>query len=224
MTRGLIRRDPGELPAEVTGFVGRQRELAVLDGLLGTARLVTVTGPGGVGKTRIALRAAARGRGQFADGVCLAELGELHDPDLLPHTVATCLGLPGQEAGSQADAIVDYLRGRQLLLILDSCEHLIGACAKLAEPVLRYAAQVTILATSRQPMNVPGEHCCPVPPLPVPEPEPSRASASRASASRGGTGRAVPAGAGAATRWSCSPSGPRRPRPASPSRRPTAAR
>jgi predicted ATPase len=120
----------------------------VLDGLLGTARLVTVTGPGGVGKTRIALRAAARARGQFADGVCLAELGELHDPDLL-------------------------------LLILDSCEHLIGACAKLAEPVLRYAAQVTILATSRQPMNVPGEHCCPVPPLPVPEPEPSRASARR---------------------------------------------
>src|SRR6266568_3089982 len=189
MTRGLIRRDPGELPAEVTGFVGRQRELAVLDGLLGTARLVTVTGPGGVGKTRVALRAAAKGRGQFADGVCLAELGELHDPDLLPHTVATCLGLPGQEAGSQADAIVDYLRGRQLLLILDSCEHLIGACAKLAEPVLRYAAQVTILATSRQPMNVPGEHCCPVPPLPVPEPEPSRASASRGSASRASAGQ-----------------------------------
>jgi predicted ATPase len=79
----------------------------VLDGWLGTARLVTVTGPGGVGKTRVALRAAARGRGKFADGVCLAELGGLHDPDLLPHTVATCLGLPGQEVGSQADAIVD---------------------------------------------------------------------------------------------------------------------
>jgi len=68
-----------------------------------------VTGPGGVGKTRVALRAAARSRCQFADGICLAELGGLHDPDLLPHTVATCLGLPGQEAGSQADAIVDYL-------------------------------------------------------------------------------------------------------------------
>ena len=66
--------------------------------------------------------------------------GGLHDPDLLLQTVATCLGLPGQEVGSQADAIVDYLRGRQLLLILDSCEHLIGVCAKLAEPVLRYAA------------------------------------------------------------------------------------
>ena len=186
MTHGLIWRDPGELPAEVTGFVGRQRELAVLDGLLGTARLVTVTGPGGVGKTRVALRAAARGRGQFADGVCLAELGWLHDPDLLPHTVATCLGLPGQDTGSQADAIVEYLRGRQLLLILDSCEHLIGACAALAEPVLRYAAQVTILATSRQPMNVPGEHCCPVPPLPVPEP-----GSSLGGAGWGGRGDAV---------------------------------
>ena len=188
MTRGLMRRDPGELPAEVTGFVGRQRELAVLDGLLGTARLVTVTGPGGVGKTRVALRAAARSRGQFADGVCLAELGGLHDPDLLPHTVATCLGLPGQEAGSQADAIVDYLRGRQLLLILDSCEHLIGACAALAGAVLAGAVL---------------------------------AGAVLAGAVLAG---AVLAGPGAATRSSCSPSGPRRPRPASPSRRPTAAR
>jgi predicted ATPase len=163
----------------------------VLDGLLGTARLVTVTGPGGVGKTRVALRAAARSRGQFADVVCLAELGGLYDPDLLPHTVATCLGLPGQEVGSQADAIVDYLRGRQLLLILDSCEHLIGACARLAEPVLRYAAQVTILATSRQPMNVPGERCCPVPPLSVPEPEASRGGAGRGSAAWSGRGDAV---------------------------------
>ena len=101
MTHGLTGKRPGELPAEVTGFVGRQRELAVLDGLLGTARLVTVTGPGGVGKTRVALRAAARGRGRFADGVCLAELGGLHDPDLLPHTVATCLGLPEQDDRSQ---------------------------------------------------------------------------------------------------------------------------
>ena len=96
MTRGLMRRDPGELPAEVTGFVGRQRELAVLDGLLGTARLVTVTGPGGVGKTRVALRAAAKSRSQFADGVWLAELGGLHDPDLLPHTIARLRRHAGQ--------------------------------------------------------------------------------------------------------------------------------
>ena len=169
MTLSLIRRRSGELPVDVTGFVGRQRELAVLDDLLRTARLVTVTGPGGVGKTRVALRAAARACGQFADGVFLAELGGLHDPDLLPHTVATCLGLPEGDSRAQADAVVDYLHGRQLLLILDSCEHLIGACAALAEMVLRYAPQVTMLATSRQPVNLPGEHCCPIPPLPVPE-------------------------------------------------------
>ena len=202
MTLDLIRRRPGELPVEVTGFVGRQRELVLLDGLLRTARLVTVTGPGGVGKTRVALRAAARDCGQFADGVCLAELGGLHDPDLLPHTVATCLGLPELDARAEADAVADYLRGRQLLLILDSCEHLIGACAALAEMVLRYAPRVTMLATSRQPMNVPGEHCCPIPPLPVPEP----------GASTGAAG----------TRWSCSPSVRRRPRRASRSPRPTA--
>jgi non-specific serine/threonine protein kinase len=171
MTGGLIRPVPGELPGEVTGFVGRRRELAVLDGLLVTARLVTVTGPGGVGKTRVALRAAARARGRFADGAFLAELGGLHDPALLPHTVASCLGLPEQDARAQADAIVDYLQGRQLLLILDSCEHLIGACADLTGLLLRYAGRVTVLATSRQPMNVPGEHCYPVPPLPVPRPE-----------------------------------------------------
>jgi predicted ATPase/DNA-binding CsgD family transcriptional regulator len=179
MTGGLIRPVPGELPGEVTGFVGRRRELAVLDGLLVTARLVTVTGPGGVGKTRVALRAAARARGRFADGAFLAELGGLHDPGLLPHTVASCLGLPEQDARGQADAIVDYLQGRQLLLILDSCEHLIGACADLVGLLLRYAARVTVLATSRQPMNVLGEHCYPVPPLPVPAPEAGEGGAGR---------------------------------------------
>jgi predicted ATPase/DNA-binding CsgD family transcriptional regulator len=190
MTGGLIRPVHGELPGEVTGFVGRRRELAVLDGLLGPARLVTVTGPGGVGKTRVALRAAARARGRFADGAFLAELGGLHDPGLLPHTVASCLGLPEQDARAQADAIVDYLQDRQLLLLLDSCEHLIGACADLAGLLLRYAARVTVLATSRQPMNVLGEHCYPVPPLPVPTPEAGRGGAGRTCAGRGGVGGA----------------------------------
>jgi non-specific serine/threonine protein kinase len=180
MTLGLIWRRPGELPLEVTGFVGRQRELAGLAGLLRTARLVTVIGPGGVGKTRVALRTAARVEGQFADGVCLAELGGLRDPDLLPHTVATSLGLPEPDARSEAEAIVEYLRGRELLLILDTCEHLIGACADLAGLVLRHAPGVTILATSRQPLDLPGEHHFQIPPLPVPEPDaaqPSRGDA-----------------------------------------------
>jgi non-specific serine/threonine protein kinase len=166
---GLIPRRPGELPAEVTGFVGRQRELAQLAGQLQSARLVTVTGPGGVGKTRVALRTAARMAKGFTDGWCLAELAGLRDPELLPHTVATCLGLPEQDARTQLDAVLDYLRGRQLLLILDTCEHLVDACAMLADLLLRETAQVTVLATSRQPLDILGEHTCVVPPLPVPE-------------------------------------------------------
>jgi predicted ATPase/DNA-binding CsgD family transcriptional regulator len=168
-TGGLART--GLLPVEVTGFVGRETELASLAGLLGGARLVTVTGPGGVGKTRVALRAAARTAGSFADGVYLAELSGLRDPELLPHTVATCLGLPEQDARSRLDAVLDYLRDRELLLVLDTCEHLVDACAMLADVLLRATTSVTVLATSRQPLDVPGEHTLSLDPLPVPDPD-----------------------------------------------------
>ncbi len=179
MPLGLTRQRPGELPLEVTGFVGRSCELAELTGLLRTARLVTVTGPGGVGKTRVALRAVAQltqdqsaGTGlarEFPDGIWLVELSGLHDPELLADTVATGLGLAGNENHSQLDAILDHLRDQRLLLILDTCEHLIDACAMLADILLR-ATPVTVLATSRQPLAVPGEHTCAIPPLPVPDP------------------------------------------------------
>jgi predicted ATPase/DNA-binding CsgD family transcriptional regulator len=168
MLKGLTRQRPGELPLEVTGFVGRQRELAELSGLLRSARLVTVTGPGGVGKTRVALRAAAQLSGEFADDTCLVELSGLHDPELLPDTIATSLGLPGTEPRSQLDAIIEHLRDQRMLLILDTCEHLVDACAMLADVLLR-ATTVTVLATSRQPLAVPGEHTCAIPPLPVPD-------------------------------------------------------
>lgn len=165
---GLVHRRAGELPTELTGFVGRRAELAQLAGLLETARLITVTGPGGVGKTRVSLRAAALAANRYPDdGVCLVELSALRDPELLPHTVATGLGLPQTE--SQLDAVLDYLHDRKLLLILDTCEHLLDACAMLADAILRAAPGVTVLATSRQPLDVPGEHTCPVPPLPVPD-------------------------------------------------------
>jgi non-specific serine/threonine protein kinase len=189
MPLGLTRQRPGELPLEVTGFVGRSCELAELTGLLRTARLVTVTGPGGVGKTRVALRAVAllaqpqsaqpqsaqpqsaeTGLArEFPDGIWLVELSGLHDPELLADTVATGLGLAGNENHSQLDAILDHLRDQRLLLILDTCEHLIDACAMLADILLR-ATPVTVLATSRQPVAVPGEHTCAIPPLPVPDP------------------------------------------------------
>ncbi len=181
MPLGLTRQRPGELPLEVTGFVGRSCELAELTGLLRTARLVTVTGPGGVGKTRVALRAVAQLAeaglaSEFPDGVWLVELSGLHDPELLPDTVATGLGLAGNENHSQLDAILDHLRDQRLLLILDTCEHLIDACAMLADILLR-ATPVTVLATSRQPLAVPGEHTCAIPPLPVPEPHARSAGA-----------------------------------------------
>ena len=162
-------RRAGALPAEVTGFVGRQRELADLSRLLSSARLITVTGPGGVGKTRVALRCAAEVAARFAHGVCLAELSALRDPELLPHTVATALGLPENDERAELDAIIDYLRDRELLLVLDTCEHLVDACAILAEVLLRAAPGVRLLATSRQPLDVPGEHTRAIAPLPLPD-------------------------------------------------------
>src|SRR5487761_732795 len=110
------------LPVEVTGFVGRRAELAQLSQTLTAARLVTVLGPGGVGKTRLALRAAHEAAGQFADGVCLAELSGLTDPELVPHTVAAALGIAEQDGRLRLDVLLDYARDRSLLLIFDTCE------------------------------------------------------------------------------------------------------
>ena len=166
----VARDEPGLPPAELTGFVGRKAELTGLTALLDTARLVTAVGPPGVGKTRVGLRAAALAAERYPDGVRFAELSELHDPALLAAAVAACLGLPERDGRSQRSAVLNYLRGRELLLILDTCEHLIDACAAFAEGVLREAPRVTLLATSRQPLDVPGEHVYPVRPLPVPEP------------------------------------------------------
>ncbi|MFI6392746.1 ATP-binding protein [Nonomuraea sp. NPDC050540] len=157
----------GGLPVQVTGFVGRTGELAMVARLLGEARLVTLVGPGGVGKTRIALQGAHEARERFADGVCLVELSALVDAGLLAHTVAAALGLPEQDARPALDHLVDCLAGRQVLLVLDTCEHLVEACAMLAEVLLREAPAVTILATTRQPLDVAGEHTLSIPPLPV---------------------------------------------------------
>jgi non-specific serine/threonine protein kinase len=160
----------GWLPAETDEFVGRTAELQQIDALLRDAPLVTLVGPGGVGKTRVALRAAAAAAGRYADGVSLVELSALRDPELLAHTIARGLGLAEQAAGSQRDALLGYLRDRRLLLLLDTCEHLIDACAELAEAVLAAAPQVTVLATSREPLDVAGETTFGIRPLPVGRP------------------------------------------------------
>jgi non-specific serine/threonine protein kinase len=155
-----------QLPADVSGFVGRGAELARLAGLLQGARAVTVAGPGGVGKTRLALRAAADATP--ADGNCLVELSGLTEPDLLPDTVAVRLGLQRASAASGLDVVLDELRGKRLLLILDTCEHLTAACARFVRSVLQETSHVTVLATSRQPLHVPGEEVLRLGPLPVP--------------------------------------------------------
>ena len=155
-----------QLPADVSGFVGRSGELDQLGGLLADARLVTVAGPGGVGKTRLALRAAADA--VTPDGNCLVELSGLTDPELLPDTVALRLGLQGASTASRLEAVLDELRGRKLLLILDTCEHLTSACARFVKAVLRETSHIKVLATSRQPLHLPGEEVLRLGPLPVP--------------------------------------------------------
>jgi predicted ATPase/DNA-binding CsgD family transcriptional regulator len=168
MFLGQALRNRGQLPVETTGFVGREAELARLSALLSRARLVTVTGPAGVGKTRLALRAAAKAVPGFADGACLAELATIADPGLLVPSVAGALGVAGPLRGSPLDAVLAHLADRNLLLILDTCEHLVDACAMFAEAVIARAPRVTMLATSREPLDISGENACPVAPLPVP--------------------------------------------------------
>jgi non-specific serine/threonine protein kinase len=153
---------------EFTDFVGRQDELAQIAAMLERGRLVTVVGPGGVGKTRVSLVAAAQAAGNYPDGVWIVEQSGLRDPLLLPNTVASVLGLPEQDARSALDAVLEYLRDKRLLLILDTCEHLLDACADLIQAILPEAPGVTVLATSRQPLDTLGEQNFAVQPLPVP--------------------------------------------------------
>jgi predicted ATPase len=155
----------------VTDFVGRETELSHLARLFGSARLVTVVGPGGVGKTRVSLRAASAAADGYADGVWIVELSGLTDPELLANTVASALGIPEQDEWPAAQAVLNHLRDRRMLLVLDTCEHLLDSCAGLTEAILRDAPGVTVLATSRQPLDVTGEHTFLVSPLPPPDAE-----------------------------------------------------
>ena len=156
------------LPAELTSFVGRRREVAEARRLLSAGRLLTVTGVGGVGKTRLALRVADQVRRAFPDGVCLVELAAVHDPALLPQTVSRQLGL--RDASTEPTArFAEYLEDKRLLLVLDNCEHLVEACAMLAGKLLAAAPGLRILATSRHVLGVEGEQILSITPLPVPE-------------------------------------------------------
>lgn len=165
--RGMV----GNLPMALTSFVGRRRESSEARRLLSTARLVTLTGIGGVGKTRLALRVAEDSRRAFGDGVRLVELAEVHDPESLKDTVAIAVGLRVRAARPPLDMLVEYLASRRLLLVMDNCEHLVGAVAALCEALLRRCSHLRILATSREPLGIGGEAILRVPPLTVPDPQ-----------------------------------------------------
>lgn len=158
------------LPAELTSFVGRRNELLDLRGVFASSRLLSLTGAGGVGKTRLATRLAREFLNEFADGVWLVDLASLSAPDLVAQTIATALGIPERPQRSARDALVHSMRDRELLLLLDTCEHLITPCAELIDALLRAAPALRILTTSREALGVPGETVRRVPSLSLPEP------------------------------------------------------
>jgi predicted ATPase len=160
---------PHNLPVQVTGFVGRERELAEVARLVAAQRLVTLTGPGGTGKTRLALQAAAAVLDAYPDGVWLAELGALADPGNVPQAVAAAVGVREEPGRPLLATLTDALKPRRLLLVLDNCEHLVDACARLADALLRACPQVHLLATSREALGIAGETPRRVPSLALPD-------------------------------------------------------
>jgi predicted ATPase/DNA-binding winged helix-turn-helix (wHTH) protein/tetratricopeptide (TPR) repeat protein len=158
------------LPEPRTSFVGRERELVEIKRLLPKKRLLTLVGMGGIGKTRLALQAAAEVMAAYRDGIWLVELGSISDVSLVLTTVAQVLGVRERTGKQLMATLCTHLKTRQLLLILDNCEHLLDACATLVDAVLRGAPDVTIIATSRESLHVEGEQTYPLQPLSLPEP------------------------------------------------------
>ncbi len=160
---------PNNLPIQLTSFIGREREIEEVKRLLSETRLLTLTGVGGVGKTRLALQIAAQVLDEFKDGVWLVELAPVADPALVPQTVASALGAREQPGRPIMTTLIDFLRSKQLLLALDNAEHLIEACAQLADTLLRGCPNMRILATSREALAIAGETMWRVPSLSLPD-------------------------------------------------------
>ena len=165
-----VERPNSNLPEQLTSFIGRERELVEIKRLLPSSRLLTVVGIGGIGKTRFALQAAAEVTAAYRDGVWLIELASINDPSLVPTLVAQVLGVQEKRGTPLTHTLCAYLKSRRLLLILDNCEHLLDACATVADTILRGAAEPTIIATSREPLHVAGEQTYPLPALSLPDP------------------------------------------------------
>lgn len=156
---------PNNLPAQVTTFVGRAREMGEIKQRLSKTRLLTLTGPGGTGKTRLSLQVAADALDRYPHGVWLIELATVTDPALIPETIANAVEIREEHGRSVLDTLLAALRTRQLLLVLDNCEHLVEACAQVVTTLLRRCPGVNVLASSREALNISGESIYPVPPL-----------------------------------------------------------
>jgi predicted ATPase/DNA-binding CsgD family transcriptional regulator len=167
-TERRLERRPG-LPAEVSSLVGRGPQVAAIVDSLRAARVVTLTGPGGCGKTRLALRAATLAAGRFDDGARLVELASLTDPGLVPGSVAEALGVPEHDAANPMAGVARALADRELLVVLDNCEHVLGSASRVVVMLAEQCPRVRIMTTSRERLDVPGEFVFPVPPLGLPE-------------------------------------------------------
>lgn len=158
------------LPVQLTSFIGRAKEMAEITALLVAHRMVTLTGPGGAGKTRLSLQVASDCLSEFADGVWLLELAPITDPALVPQTLLSLLGLREDTRRTILDVLTDYLRSRNMLILLDNCEHLIDACAQFSERILQACPNLKILASSRESMGIAGEMTYRIPSLQAPNP------------------------------------------------------
>jgi predicted ATPase/class 3 adenylate cyclase len=165
-----LEKTPNNLPRALTSFVGRERELHEVRARLGTARLLTVTGMGGLGKSRLAIEAAWASMDGFADGAWLAELAPLRDPSRVAQAIASALGVKEEAGHPVIEALERHVADRELLIVLDNCEHLLAACAEVARRLLGAGARLTILATSREPLRLGGESTYPLAALAVPSP------------------------------------------------------
>jgi len=161
---------PNNLPTQLTTFIGREREIAQGLALLGRSRLLTLTGPGGTGKTRLSLQLAAEAAGDFSDGAFWVPLAPISDPELVPSTIAHALGIQVGGKEQPLDRVIEHLRGRRLLLVLDNFEQILPAAPVVAS-LLASSAGLTVLTSSRAPLHLSGEQEYPIPPLDLPDPE-----------------------------------------------------
>ena len=175
-------RKRSNLPQVLTSFVGRELEIAEIKRLLPTTRSLTLTGTGGIGKTRLALQAAAEVLDAYRDGIWFVDLAPLTDPALVPSALAQVLGVKEAAGQPLVKTLCEYLRAKELLLVLDNCEHLLGASADLVDTLLRDTAQASVLATSRESMHVAMERTYPVNVLPLPDPKAPAATIARSDA------------------------------------------